>query len=310
MTARPARAALLSALLAISCFSSRYRSEPPIAVIDGDPLVQMKPEGHFPIATRPTFVPAAGHSDAPRRRERVLGLATTAGPRAYPIGLLDRFEVVNDRAGDRSFVVTRCALTHVAAVYDRRVGARELTFVNSAALWRDTLVLRDRETGTYWTAATGRALTGPLAGKKLEPIPAVIARAGDWERAFPSTLYLELERRTSVPLMMRVYGASPWQGVSGARTEDRRFGAKRELLAVVRGSEALAFTAEEIRRRGSAVASLGGEAVSIRWDAAVAAPRAYRVSGRGEELPVVPMYWFALDRHFERVWTMEEAGRR
>jgi len=205
--------------------------------------------------------------------------------------------------------VTRCALTHVAAVYDRRVGARELTFVNSAALWRDTLVLRDRETGTYWTAATGRALTGPLAGEKLEPIPAVIARAGDWERAFPSTLYLELDRGTSVPLMMKVYAASPWQGVSGARTEDRRFGPKRELLAVVRGSEALAFTAEEIRRRGSAEASLGGEALSIRWDAAVAAPRAYRASGRGEELPVVPMYWFALDRHFERVWTMED-GRR
>ena len=78
------------------------------------------------------------------------------------------------------YVVTRCALTDLVAIYDRRVDGQTLTFENSGALWRDMLVMRDRETGTYWTPANGRALYGPLAGKTLAGIPAPLAKTADW----------------------------------------------------------------------------------------------------------------------------------
>ncbi|MEX2583288.1 MAG: DUF3179 domain-containing protein [Gemmatimonadota bacterium] len=50
------------------------------------------------------------------------------------------------------------------AVFDRRVGDRVLTFrpVDGG--------FRDRDTGSGWTLA-GRAVDGPLAGERLEPIP-------------------------------------------------------------------------------------------------------------------------------------------
>jgi len=221
---------------------------------------------------------------------------------AYPIGLLDRVEVIDDRAAGRSWVVARCALTRVAAIYDRSVDGRVLTFENSGALWRDTLVLRDRETGTYWSAATGLALSGALAGRRLEPVAATYTTVEAWRRAFPATRYADLGLPTSVPLAMQLYGASPWQGVSGQKTLDKRHPAKRELLSVAAGDAALAFTPEEIRRRGSARATLGGRSISIEWDSGREFPRAWVLSDSPKrELAVVPMYWFALSRHFDSV---------
>jgi hypothetical protein len=104
---------------------------------------------------------------------------------------------------------------------------------------------------------------------------------------------------------MKLYGASPWQGVSRERTTDRRHRPKKEFLSVANGRQVLAFTRAEIRRRGAAEAEVGGESVRVEWDPRVATARAWllRATER-REVPVVPMYWFALDRHFDIVQTL------
>ncbi len=297
---------LAAATAAAGCLTHQYRSKPRVAVVDGDPIVQMRRPGEFPAVMKPSLVAPGLHSDAPDGDSRVVGLAVGAVPRAYPIGLLDRFEVVNDVVPDLPFVVVRCALTGVTAVFDRRVEGRVLDFQNSGALWRDTLVLRDRATGTYWSAATGRALSGPLAGQRLRAVPAVVARAEDWQRTYPESLIMDLDDDTSVPLMMRLYRASRWQGISGEKTEDQRHRPKEEVFAVGGEDEALAFTAGEIEAAGRVETTLGGEPISIRWDAALEAPRAY---GRGgDERAVVPMFWFAAARHYARVRTLVDVA--
>jgi hypothetical protein len=293
---------LLAAALPTACLTSGYRTKPRIAVVDGDAIVQMAPAGTFRSATDPRRVSAMEHSDPPKGDARLLGLEIEGVVVAYPVGLLDRAEVIDDEAGGRAWVVARCALTHVAAVYDRSVDGRKLTFENSGALWRDTLVLKDRETGTYWSSATGLGLSGPLAGRHLDAVPAAYTTATAWRRAFPESRYPELGLPTSVPLTMRIYGASPWQGVSGEKTRDGRHPPKKEFLSVASGREALAFTGSEIRRRGAARATLAGSQISIEWDPRRETARAWTVPPETrKELAVVPMYWFALVRHFETV---------
>jgi len=299
---RGAPALLGAALLQAGCFASQYRTNPRVAIVDGDPIVQMAPLGKFHSATAPPMVEIARHSDPPEDEERLLGLARGERPRAYPIGLLDRFEVVNDGLPDLPYVVARCALTHLAAVYERRAGGNLLTFENSGALWRDTLVLRDRETGTLWSAATGAALFGPLAGQRLTPVSAAYATAEAWRGAHPDSLYMDMGEPTSVPFLMRLYAASPWQGISKIKTRDARHDPKKEFLSVGAAGEAVAFTEEEIRRAGPVRTKLAGRTISIEWDARLGTARAYSLMQveRREEA-VVPMYWFALDRHYERV---------
>ena len=304
----PAFLLLATTAAAAGCLAHQYRSNPRVTVVDGDPIVQMKSPDAFPAVVKPSLVNPRQHSDPPDADSRVLGLAVGAVPRAYPIGLLDRFEVVNDVVPGLPFVVARCALIGVAAVYDRRAGGRILEFRNSGALWRDSLVLRDQETGTYWSAATGRALYGPLAGERLRPVPAVLARVSAWERVFPRSLYMDLDRDTSVPLLMRLYSASQWQGLSGQKTGDSRHRPKETVFTVAEEDEALAFTAGEIETAGRLDTAIHGEPVSIRWDAALSAPRATRPDGT--EMAVVPMFWFAAPRHYARVTTLADpAGR-
>lgn len=305
-----ALALLLAAALPIACLTSGYRTKPRIAVVDGDPVVQMAPPGTFRSAADPRRVSATEHSHPPKADDRLLGLEVGGVVLGYPIGLLDRAEVIDDAAGGRTWVVARCALTHVAAVFDRSVDGRTLTFENSGALWRDTLVLKDRETGTYWSGATGLGLSGPLAGWRLGPVPAAYTTAAAWRRAFPESRYPELDLPTSVPFSMRVYGASPWQGVSGEKIRDRRHPPKKEFLSVAAGREVLAFSRREIRRRGAVSALLAGREISIEWDPRRETARAWSLPAETrKELAVVPMYWFALVRHFESVRLLPPGDR-
>jgi len=299
--------AIAAACASAGCFGHQYRSGPRVAIVGGDPIVQMKEATEFPLVVKPALVTSDIHSDPPDEDSRVLGLTVGAVPRAYPIGLLDRFEVVNDSVPGTAFVVARCALTGITAVYDREVAGRLLEFHNSGALWRDTLVLRDRATGTYWSIATGDALSGPLAGERLRSIPAVVTRAAEWQRAFPESLYMDLDKDTSEPIFMRLYAVSPWQGVSGMKTWDSRHKPKQEVFAIGSGDEALVFTAREAEAAGRLETRLAGEPVAILWDAVLEAPRAFGEDGA--ERALIPMFWFAAARHYSRVRTVGAGGR-
>ncbi|HEY7112469.1 MAG TPA: DUF3179 domain-containing (seleno)protein [Thermoanaerobaculia bacterium] len=296
-------AAPLLSLAAGACFHAQYQTKPAVAVVEGDPIVQMAPPAALPSLDNPSYSLWKAHTDPPAPWEPVVGIAG----RGYPLGLLDRYEVVNDDslASHTPYVVTRCPLAGLAAVYDRRIGGRTLTFINSGALWRDTLVLEDRETGTLWTAATGEALYGPLQGERLTAIPATIATMNSYAEANPRARYLDTGELTETSISMALYNSSGWQGFSGFRTRDARFDPKAKVYSISEGTEALAFVEEDVKGRGCVAAFLAGRPVLVEWDAERDAPRAFRGSADGSvEIAVVPMYWFALDRHFETVRTL------
>jgi hypothetical protein len=88
---------------------------------------------------------------------------------------------LNDTAGGVPLVVAADPSSGtVVSVFERRVGARELTF----ALEGEQLV--DRETGTRWTLG-GIALEGELAGSRLEPLRALRLFWFAWVAFHPDT---------------------------------------------------------------------------------------------------------------------------
>jgi len=307
MIRRLRAAAVLAAIAAAAsaCATGGYKTKPRIGVADGDPIVQMTPASKFKNLKDPTSVPLKEHTDPPFRGEKVVGVDIADSPRMYPIGLLNTYEVVNDDAGGVPYVVARCPLTDIAAVFDRRIGGRTLTFENSGALWRDTLVLRDRETGSYWTPSTGEAILGPLTGQTLAGIPAPLTTAEAWKELQPDTTCLETGDLTAVSLQMRVYASSSWEGVSGEKTEDKRFEPKERMFYVESGTEAVAFTPAQLQKKKKVETTLAGSPITLEWDAGVRAPRAFRQDGGArKEIPVVPAYWFAVTRLFKTVKTL------
>ena len=58
-------------------------------------------------------------------------------------------------------------------MYDRELGDRLLSFEASGALWQASLVMRDRETDSWWSIMTSEAIGGELDGADLVELPAV-----------------------------------------------------------------------------------------------------------------------------------------
>jgi len=58
-------------------------------------------------------------------------------------------------------------------------------------LWRNSLIMVDRETGTFWSQVTGRAIDGKHRGAQLEKVEAIETTWEQWRQAHPDTKLLK-----------------------------------------------------------------------------------------------------------------------
>jgi len=75
---------------------------------------------------------------------------------------------------------------------------RPLTFGVSGMLWRASLIMFDRETGSLWSHVTGKAVTGPLQGLELKRLPGLHTTWNLWQSSHPGTLVLDKRGRHSL----------------------------------------------------------------------------------------------------------------
>lgn len=120
--------------------------------------------------------------------ERVLGIIKGERVRVYPLGALKSESVVNDDLGGEPIAVFSregmlsaldaerirdSRTTAAAAAYSRKVENRTLHFER-----RETRIV-DRETGSEWDLF-GRAVAGPLKGRRLKPVDSGVHFAFAW----------------------------------------------------------------------------------------------------------------------------------
>jgi hypothetical protein len=78
-------------------------------------------------------------------------------------------------------------------VYGRQYDGKDLRFEASGGLMHAALVMRDKETDSYWSIMTGDAIAGDLKGTPLEEWPlGEKAQWGDWVARHPDTLVLSV----------------------------------------------------------------------------------------------------------------------
>ena len=115
-------------------------------------------------------------------KEFVLGLQLGDLTRAYPFRHLNSRPLVHDRLGETELLVVFDADSATGVIFDRTLDGRALSFEVEPG---DSLLMRDRETGTVWSALTGKALSGPLAGEELERLPSFPSFWFAWADFFP-----------------------------------------------------------------------------------------------------------------------------
>lgn len=124
-------------------------------------------------------------------------------------------------------------------------------------LYRDALVMYDRETGTLWSQIDGRAVTGPLRGQILQALPAVHATWKEWKSLYPDSLVLKKQGGSRSAYEDYNRDASRI-GIFGRRMKSSALPPKERILGVRYGGGVTAFVLKDVRQAGVVEAEVGG----------------------------------------------------
>jgi hypothetical protein len=129
--------------------------------------------------------------------------------RFYPLSVLMRHEIVNDRVGGTPVAVTYCPLCNTAVVFERSLDGNDIRLGVSGLLRNSDLVMWDRASNSLWQQVTGEGIVGTHAGRQLTLLPSRIVSYGAFVEAFPSGLALGPDQGLGP-----VYGVNPYVSYS------------------------------------------------------------------------------------------------
>lgn len=239
----------------------------------GEPMYTVLPPGAIKEINKAEFVTGSEAAAQMSADEPVVALQLGNETRAYSLWQLDSHEVVNDAHNSISFIVSWCPLCHSTRVYDRVVNGRTLNFIVSGKLWKNTLVLQDRETGSLWSQLTGEALDGSLKGARLKPIPAVHSVWQKWVERHPETRVLKKSQEVKSSKYEAYFRDPNRVGIFRSNWLTKRMPGKTLVYGIALGSHAAAMTVERLNAEGVMNLRLGEQPVVVV--AAVDGGRAY-----------------------------------
>jgi hypothetical protein len=122
----------------------------------------------------------------------VVGVTLHGHTRAYPWWILSNYHVVNDTMttnteGDVPIYIGLCEQCSGAAAFIpiiKELPLRPLSFQVSG-ISAGTIEISDVQTLSQWHPFSGEAVSGPLKGRQLEPVPFVLERWDVWKRQHP-----------------------------------------------------------------------------------------------------------------------------
>lgn len=133
--------------------------------------------------------------------------------RFYPLRILTRHEIVNDRFGDRPVLVTYCPLCNTAVAFDPVApDGAHLRFGVSGLLRHSDLIMWDLETTSLWQQVTGEPVVGAYAGGPALPyLPSAIVAFSDFAASHPQGCVLGPEQEFGIS-----YGVNPYTRYSSS----------------------------------------------------------------------------------------------
>lgn len=127
-------------------------------------------------------------------KEYVLGLVLNGKAKAYPFSVLSRRSVVNDAFEGVPLLVVFDSESTTGVIFKRKVEANTFSFKQAQRSDKKGLFLADDATSSLWEGLTGRAVQGPLKGKKLESLPMTPSFWFGWVDHYPDTELFSLQR--------------------------------------------------------------------------------------------------------------------
>lgn len=220
----------------------------------------------IPSLTEPPHAPVGGADFLPDDA-RVVGVNLGPEARAYPIGVLNWHEIINDTLGGTPIAVIYCPLCDSVSVVDRRLDDATLEFGVSGLLTNSNVLLYDRTTDGLWSQVKLEAISGPHAGRALRHLGDwSIGSFGDWKASNPGGTVVTLDTGHRRDYTRNPYGAYflSDQLMFPAEPLDETLPRKTPVLGVRLGETARAYPVAAID--GELRDTLAGEEVILRGD--------------------------------------------
>lgn len=243
----------------------------------------------IPSIDSPTFDDGAWLAD----NDRVLGVELANESRAYAVRILNWHEIVNDEIAGTPVVVTYCPLCGTGLTFERTISSGVTTFGVSGRLYKNDLVMYDRETESLWSQELGEAIWGDLHAERLRFVPTATTTWGEWKRSHPDTK--ALARPDTHPEWR--YDQYPYGDYESdadtlfpVENPSNQLHPKAWVLGVFTDNESVAFRQEDVERERVIHESLDGRELVVVW--ADGSPSAHW-NGGGEPPRQVLGFWFA-----------------
>ena len=228
----------------------------------------------IPPLDHPKNIPAS-QADYLKDNHVVFGLSVEGSARAYPKRILAWHEMALDKLGGTEITLVYCTLCGTAIPYKSVVGGQHRTFGTSGLIYRSNKLMFDHESNSLWSTLLGTPVIGKLAGSglKLESLPIVTTRWGEWRKKHPDTTVLSLdtghERDYREGQAYKRYFATESLMFQVAQ-RDRRLRNKTEILGIVLSSystdakeQPLAISSRFLKKKPVFQTELAGHSLTI-----------------------------------------------
>lgn len=255
------------------------------------------PKDGIPAIDKPVFIKASAaktmHDD-----DRVLAITRHGISKAYPIRIMNWHEIVNDRFGEESIVVTYCPLCGSGIAFKADVAGKSLKFGVSGLLYNSDVLLFDRQTQSLWSQILSKAVTGSMKGNTLTAVPITHTSWADWRRLQPDTLVLSEDTG-----FKRDYEDNPYAGydkrediIFPVRFRAQGYHPKEQVLGLKINGKAKAYPFLELAKGAGESPyivkdSIEGQNITVRFDKKHKSAQAF--DAQGNQIAGVTLFWFA-----------------
>lgn len=207
--------------------------------------------------------------------ELVIGVVVNGEAKAYPLGIMNWHEIVNDTVGGTNLTITYCPLCDTIVAFERG----NTTFGVSGKLYQSCLVMFDRSDDTLYSQPWALGVVGKNVNTSLNRVPAVKTTLGDWLEKYPDSKILATKTGHNRDYFRYPYGSydTDTKLIFPVRNQEKLQLHPKAIVSYIWEENqktphnsfsgiSQQFPHEELKKLGEKTVKFGDRTVKARWD--------------------------------------------
>ncbi len=207
-------------------------------------------------------------------KELVIGVVINGEAKAYPFGIMNWHEIVNDTVGGTNITISYCPLCDTIVAFERG----NTTYGVSGKLYQSCLVMYNRSDDTLYSQPWALGIVGKNVNVSLKRIPAVKTTLGNWLKKYPQSKILATETGSNRDYFRYPYGSyyTDKRLIFPVRNQEQLTTHPKAIISYVWQADnntpnnnfsgvSQQFNRRELEKIDSKIVDLGDQQIIARW---------------------------------------------